>query len=89
MTARTFFAGVAAFNSGCRFRDNPYHTIDEMLGWYEGWSTGFDITWRKLTLRQRFEIVCCAATDEIRPSKPRRSTRPMARRTKRTTATIS
>lgn len=61
MNASAYFQGVTSFNSGRRFRDNPYlHRgsafAEEMMAWYEGWSTGFDITWRKLTLSQRFRI---------------------------------
>ena len=62
MNASAYFQGVTSFNSGRRFRDNPYlrrgsEYFDEMMAWYEGWSTGFDITWRKLTLSQRFRII--------------------------------
>jgi hypothetical protein len=69
MNARAYFDGVTAFNSGARFRDNPYRTkgrdfLAELVAWYEGWSTGFDITWRRLTDGQRFQIV-------MQSSKPR------------------
>jgi hypothetical protein len=62
VNARTFFQGVAAFNRGQRFRDNPYRFndasfTDDMLSWYEGWSTAFDVTWQKLTLAQRFKLI--------------------------------
>jgi hypothetical protein len=62
VNARSYFQGVAAFNRGLRFRDNPYRFNDasftvDMLSWYEGWSTAFDVTWRKLTLAQRFKLI--------------------------------
>jgi hypothetical protein len=62
VNARVFFQGVAAFNRGLRFRDNPHRFNDasfteDMLSWYEGWSTAFDVTWRKLTLAQRFKLI--------------------------------
>lgn len=61
MNATAYFQGITGFNSGRRFRDNPYlcrgsEFAEELMAWYDGWSTGFDITWRKLTLSQRFRI---------------------------------
>lgn len=62
MNARAYFQGVLAFDQGRRFRDNPYCDqtpldLAQCLAWFEGWSTGFDITWRKLTAGQRFQMV--------------------------------
>lgn len=70
MNARAYFQGVTSFNYGRRFRDNPYlyqgsEFADALMAWYEGWSTGFDITWRKLTLSQRFRVVM--RTSKSRP----------------------
>lgn len=78
MKATAYFEGVEAFSSGVRFRDNPYRAkghgfFDEFVAWYEGWSTGFDITWRRLTDGQRFQIV-------MQTSKPRPLTTTKRRR---------
>jgi hypothetical protein len=83
MNARAYFQGVTSFNCGKRFRDNPYlhqgpEFADAFIAWYEGWSTGFDITWRKLTLRQQFRVVM--RTARSRPLPKSRATR---RRSKR------
>jgi hypothetical protein len=84
MNSRAYFQGVTSFNYGRRFRDNPYlyqgpKFAEELLAWYEGWSTGFDITWRKLTLRQRFQIVMSSSKSQLalpaRPAPRRRNKR--------------
>lgn len=73
MSARAYFQGINGFNLGMRFRDNPYRRYSgresELLAWYEGWSTGFDITWRKLTAAQRFEMEMPSKPSPLRPTK--------------------
>jgi len=78
VNARAYFQGVMAFEQGRRFRDNPYCgqtplDLAQCLAWFEGWSAGFDITWRKLTAGQRFRMVMQTRPVALKPSALRKT----------------